>query len=186
LSVPRGRDSAFRHGAHRRVGGTRGIEDWGGRRAHRRRPRAEHRCGNQGGRRRDAGAVSGPHSPAPTRRRFARRPGAEAQALRADASSEHTRRSGRRYPCRVGMTSQSNAPDGNEMVTRSLTTTDIIAPLDAGTRAIVRLAGAVASLDEGGMRPFISVAAVDAPHSWVEEVLLQSYLFAGFPRTLNA
>lgn len=62
----------------------------------------------------------------------------------------------------------------------------IVAPLDAATRAIVRLAGAVASADEAGMRPYLADAAASAPPHWVEEVLLQSYLFAGFPRTLNA
>lgn len=62
----------------------------------------------------------------------------------------------------------------------------IVSPLDPATRAIVRLAGAIASRDEAGMRPFVSEAVADAPASWVEEVLLQSYLFAGFPRALNA
>lgn len=65
-------------------------------------------------------------------------------------------------------------------------TTAILRTLDEGTRTIVRLAGAVASLDEAGIRAHVAIAAVNAPHPWVEEVLLQSYLFAGFPRTLNA
>ncbi|MBV6522721.1 MAG: hypothetical protein MNPFHGCM_02871 [Gemmatimonadaceae bacterium] len=65
-------------------------------------------------------------------------------------------------------------------------TTVIVDALDDGTRAIVRLAGAIAALDEAGIRAHIAAAAGIAPHSWVEEVLLQSYLFAGFPRTLNA
>ena len=81
---------------------------------------------------------------------------------------------------------QQKAPDGDETMRVSAAHPAIVAPLDAGTRAIVRLAGAVASLDEAGMRAFVSAAAAVAPHPWVEEVLLQSYLFAGFPRTLNA
>ncbi len=84
------------------------------------------------------------------------------------------------------MTSQRNAPAGNEMMTQSDAPPAIVAPLDAGTRAIVRLAGAVASLDEAEIRSYVGAAAVSAPQLWVEEVLLQSYLFAGFPRALNA
>ncbi|MEP7346830.1 MAG: carboxymuconolactone decarboxylase family protein [Gemmatimonadaceae bacterium] len=84
------------------------------------------------------------------------------------------------------MTPQRNAPGRNETMTRPDGASAILAPLDAATRAIVRLAGAVAALDEAGMRPYVSAAVVSAPHLWVEEVLLQSYLFAGFPRALNA
>jgi 4-carboxymuconolactone decarboxylase len=82
--------------------------------------------------------------------------------------------------------SQRNAPHRNETMRAPAAIPAIVAPLDAGTRAIVRLAGAVASLDEARMRAYVSDAAAVAPHPWVEEVLLQSYLFAGFPRTLNA
>jgi len=53
-------------------------------------------------------------------------------------------------------------------------------------RALVRLAGAIA----GSAGPVLLVAVDDAVRHvrpiWVEEVILQSYLFAGFPRTLNA
>ena len=84
------------------------------------------------------------------------------------------------------MTRQRNAPPGNETMMLSAAPPAILAPLDAATRTIVRLAGAIASLDEPGMRAYVSDAAAAAPHPWVEEVLLQSYLFAGFPRALNA
>jgi 4-carboxymuconolactone decarboxylase len=57
---------------------------------------------------------------------------------------------------------------------------------DDATRAIVRLSGAIASLDEAGLRPFLADAARRAPGIWIEEVILQAYLFAGFPRALNA
>lgn len=58
--------------------------------------------------------------------------------------------------------------------------------LDAPTRALVRLAGIIAASDERTIRRAL-VAAVDVvPDLWVEELILQSYLFAGFPRSLNA
>lgn len=36
------------------------------------------------------------------------------------------------------------------------------------------------------MRAAIDAAVTDAPAEWVEELILQTYLFAGFPRALNA
>lgn len=54
------------------------------------------------------------------------------------------------------------------------------------TRALVRIAGAVAGAPIAFTRR-VMVEAIDAaPAIAVEEVLLQSYLFAGFPRALNA
>jgi len=84
------------------------------------------------------------------------------------------------------MTPQRNARVGDEMMSHQRGDAGILSSLDVGTRAIVRLAGAVAALDEMAIRAHVTVAAANAPHHWVEEVLLQSYLFAGFPRTLNA
>ena len=52
-------------------------------------------------------------------------------------------------------------------------------------RTLVRLAAAIAGSDEAGIRQALSDATTVRP-SWVEEVILQSYLFAGFPRALNA
>ncbi len=53
-------------------------------------------------------------------------------------------------------------------------------------RALVRIAGAVAGAPIAFTRR-VMVEAIDvAPVVAVEEVLLQSYLFAGFPRALNA
>jgi 4-carboxymuconolactone decarboxylase len=59
--------------------------------------------------------------------------------------------------------------------------------LDNDTRLLVRLAAAIAGADEVNMRRVIDevVNGKVAPEM-VEEVILQSYLFAGFPRTLNA
>lgn len=58
--------------------------------------------------------------------------------------------------------------------------------LDEATAALVRLAGLVAAGDERQVREALADARRQVPHTWVEEVLLQSYLFAGFPRALNA
>jgi 4-carboxymuconolactone decarboxylase len=58
--------------------------------------------------------------------------------------------------------------------------------LDAPTRALVRLSAVIATGDEAAMRVALTGAAGTVPAEWVEELILQSYLFAGFPRTLNA
>lgn len=58
--------------------------------------------------------------------------------------------------------------------------------LEPETAALVAVAAAVAGLDEAGTRRVLRDAAAAARPEWVEEVLLQSYLFAGFPRALNA
>ena len=57
--------------------------------------------------------------------------------------------------------------------------------LDGGTRALVRLAAALAGGSEPMVRTQLVEAAGAANHIWIEEVLLQTYLFAGFPRALN-
>ena len=58
---------------------------------------------------------------------------------------------------------------------------------DHATRALVRLAARIAAGSETDVRAGIIETTVAAtPARWVEEVILQSYLFAGFPRTLNA
>src|SRR4051812_16808142 len=58
--------------------------------------------------------------------------------------------------------------------------------LDAPTAQLVDLAAVLAAGAESEMRASLERAAKSAidPH-WVEELLLQTYLFAGFPRTLN-
>jgi 4-carboxymuconolactone decarboxylase len=61
-----------------------------------------------------------------------------------------------------------------------------LAPLDAGIRHLVRIAGAIAGSPEGQMRSTMSEAVDEVDHAAVEEIILQSYLFAGFPRALNA
>ncbi len=60
-------------------------------------------------------------------------------------------------------------------------------PLDPTLRALVRLSAAVAGGTEPDLRARIAdCLSTSVPVIWVEELLLQSYLFCGFPRTLNA
>jgi 4-carboxymuconolactone decarboxylase len=58
--------------------------------------------------------------------------------------------------------------------------------LDDATRVLVQLSAAIAASDEATVRYWLTQAARDASAVHVEELLLQSYLFCGFPRTLNA
>lgn len=61
-----------------------------------------------------------------------------------------------------------------------------VAPLEAGLRNLVRIAGAIAGSPEGQVRAVMSDALDSVDPVAVEEIILQSYLFAGFPRALNA
>jgi 4-carboxymuconolactone decarboxylase len=58
--------------------------------------------------------------------------------------------------------------------------------LDAPTIALVRLAAVIAAGDEAAVRASVAAAAMVVPPQWVDELVLQSYLFSGFPRALNA
>lgn len=58
--------------------------------------------------------------------------------------------------------------------------------LDDATRELVRLAAVVAAGSEQAIRDQMALAHDQVPAVWVEELVLQSYLFAGFPRALNA
>lgn len=59
--------------------------------------------------------------------------------------------------------------------------------LDEATRELVRLAAVVASGTEPEIRSAMARAtSARLPRVWVEELILQTYLFAGFPRALNA
>jgi len=58
--------------------------------------------------------------------------------------------------------------------------------LDDSTIALVRLAAVIAGSDEAQVRDAF-VRTVDVvPSMWIEELVVQSYLFSGFPRALNA
>lgn len=62
-----------------------------------------------------------------------------------------------------------------------------VTALDAKVVALVRLSARIARGGEDAMRQgCLECVAAEVPVQWVEELLLQSYLFCGFPRTLNA
>lgn len=58
--------------------------------------------------------------------------------------------------------------------------------LDDATRQLVKVAAIVAAGTEAEVRAALEKAEQSVPHPWIEELLLQTYLFAGFPRSLNA
>jgi len=62
----------------------------------------------------------------------------------------------------------------------------IVDLLATGVRHLVRIAGAIAGSDERTVRAVMNEAVNGADPRAVDEVILQSYLFAGFPRALNA
>lgn len=62
----------------------------------------------------------------------------------------------------------------------------ILTSFDDATRALVRLAAIVTVGDEGAVRGALAELTPGIPTAWVEELVLQTYLFAGFPRALNA
>src|SRR5918992_3105479 len=65
--------------------------------------------------------------------------------------------------------------------------TSTLPGLDDATRQLVRLAAAISSGTEPEVRAAMSsIARAEVPPQWIEELILQTYLFAGFPRGLNA
>lgn len=58
--------------------------------------------------------------------------------------------------------------------------------LDDATRRLIRVAAVLAVGDEVEVRAILSTVVEGIPASWIEELILQSYLFCGFPRSLNA
>ena len=62
----------------------------------------------------------------------------------------------------------------------------ILPALDEETAALVRLAAVVTAGSEPELRSECARAAERVRAVWVEELILQSYLFSGFPRALNA
>lgn len=72
------------------------------------------------------------------------------------------------------------------MTTPGVAVSPTLRVLDDGTRSLVRVAAVVAGGTEMDVRAVLADAYRSVPHIWIEELLLQSYLFAGFPRALNA
>jgi 4-carboxymuconolactone decarboxylase len=62
----------------------------------------------------------------------------------------------------------------------------MIQHLDSDTRLLVRLSAAISGADEATTRRVIDEVSGRVSPVLVDEVILQSYLFAGFPRALNA
>jgi 4-carboxymuconolactone decarboxylase len=72
------------------------------------------------------------------------------------------------------------------MVPRARVTSTVPA-LDAATRELIRLAAIISAGTEREIRLGMArVVRMAVSPEWVEEVVLQTYLFAGFPRGLNA
>lgn len=57
--------------------------------------------------------------------------------------------------------------------------------IDGATVLLVQLAAQLAGGAEGDVRIALQKANGAVPAEWVEELILQTYLFAGFPRSLN-
>jgi 4-carboxymuconolactone decarboxylase len=62
----------------------------------------------------------------------------------------------------------------------------ILRALDDATRALIRLSATITTGSELEIRNAIVEFSGHIPAGWVDELILQSYLFAGFPRALNA
>ena len=63
----------------------------------------------------------------------------------------------------------------------------VLESLDAPTAALVRLSARITGGSEESVREGLAECrSGSVPEVWVEELVLQSYLFAGFPRALNA
>lgn len=58
--------------------------------------------------------------------------------------------------------------------------------LDDETAVLVRVAAHLAGSNELRVRAALTDAAASVRGVWIEELILQTYLFAGFPRALNA
>jgi 4-carboxymuconolactone decarboxylase len=72
------------------------------------------------------------------------------------------------------------------MTTTSKAPHATLSALDDATRRLVQVAAIVAAGTESEIRGALAGAESVVPHQWIEELLLQTYLFAGFPRSLNA
>jgi 4-carboxymuconolactone decarboxylase len=81
---------------------------------------------------------------------------------------------------------QTSSPPGRTVPVDAESGASARAALDAGTAMLVRAAAIVAVGDDAAVRAVLVRAAKLADPVWVEEMILQTYLFAGFPRALNA
>jgi 4-carboxymuconolactone decarboxylase len=85
------------------------------------------------------------------------------------------------------VSARHSAPGGEEVMSSGSDVGDSIGALDDETRELVRLAVTIAMGSEPRLREAMrTTVQAEVRPEWVEEVILQSYLFAGFPRALNA
>lgn len=78
------------------------------------------------------------------------------------------------------------APPYLESMTTAARRATTLKVLDDATRRLVRTAAVIAAGDELAIRAALADASSAVSTEWVEELILQSYLFCGFPRSLNA
>lgn len=71
------------------------------------------------------------------------------------------------------------------MMSHPTSTSATVHRLTAEDLALVRLAAALAAKDESVVREQLERAVHVVRPDWVEELILQTYLFGGFPRALN-
>jgi 4-carboxymuconolactone decarboxylase len=83
-------------------------------------------------------------------------------------------------------TARAMGASGDETMSPSSGAEASFGALDDQTRRLVRLSAVICAGSEADIRNAMYDAADGIPPEWVEEVVLQSYLFAGFPRALNA
>ena len=70
---------------------------------------------------------------------------------------------------------------------RTARLTSSVPALDEATRELVRLAAVISAGTEADIRgAMVRVTNSNVPPVWIEELILQTYLFGGFPRGLNA
>jgi 4-carboxymuconolactone decarboxylase len=81
---------------------------------------------------------------------------------------------------------RANDPTRNDSMTTSPNGGVIFASLDEETAALVYLAAVLAGGSESQVRTVLTGVLGTVRSVWIEEVILQTYLFAGFPRALNS
>ena len=83
--------------------------------------------------------------------------------------------------------SRNGAPPGDTSMPERAANGVNVEGLDAATRELVELSIVIATAREPELRAGMRRAAEAGVNpGWVEELILQSYIFAGFPRALNA
>lgn len=82
---------------------------------------------------------------------------------------------------------QRTVPLRKALMAKRARLTSTVPALDEATRELVRLAAIISCGTEAEIRAATGrVAGGAVPTVWIEELILQTYLFAGFPRGLNA